>query len=617
MKRHSRKALLVAAAIVAVAGPSLPLRGAPAGEDSGPRRIAYIRLEGCKQIACRTVKSILLQKPAPWWELKLKEGGYDPFWAQEDQKRIVQFYRSRGFYSVQVAPAEVSDWKWGPGVMVSYRIAEGDPVMVSSLKVIYVDGRHEDDDPERLAKLMSLKEGERFELDPYQKSAAAIANYYKDEAFYRVVVEREAEVDPQALTAAVTYRITKGARYRIRSIAVEGCEQTDPGVVERCLSIKERTRWSRKQVLEDQRRIQALPIYRTVRMEEEVDDEKHRIDMTVRVTEAEPQMIKLGVGYGSEEQFRIQAMWRHVIFWGGARQLSVSARWSQLLEREEVSFLQPNLRRPDEFMQFNLKREVQSEDTYHLESFAFSPTYHLVLTRYLWAELSFHLEDNRLSEVTDFSLLEDADITKEDLSREGLLSALSLRLEWADVDDPVRPRRGARASLYLEYAGGPLAGDFSYLKVLGEARGYWPFGPVVGALKWKLGWAEPLADLDQLPLFKRYYAGGTGSVRGFDRRGLGPLDDDGDPMGGAKLWEGSLEFRFPIWEQLGGVVFLDSGWVWMEDQPYQAEDVIYSAGCGLRYDTPVGPLAFDVAFPLTGREEYTGVKIHFNIGNTF
>jgi outer membrane protein insertion porin family/translocation and assembly module TamA len=330
------------------------------------------------------------------------------------------------------------------------------------------------------------------------------------------------------------------------------------------------------------------------------------------VVEAEPQMIKLGVGYGSEEYWRFQAQWGHLNFLGGARQLSVSARWSMLLEREEVSLIQPNLRRPGDFIQVSAKREVETEDTYRHEALSISPTYHIILTDYLWAELSYRLEDNRLFDVADLSGIDD-----EDLAREGLLSAGSGRIEWGDVDDPIRPTRGARAGLYLEYAGGPFGGDFSYLKAVGEARGYWSFGPVVGALKWKLGWSEPLDDMTQIPIFKRFYAGGTGSARGFERRLLGPLDKDDDPLGGAKLLESNLEFRFPIYEEFGGVAFLDSGWVWLEDQDYNAEDLIYSAGFGLRYDTAIGPIAFDVGFPLTGRYEYQRPRFHFNIGHTF
>jgi outer membrane protein assembly complex protein YaeT len=582
-----------------------------APEGARAMRLNRIVVLGCKQVPKRLVKAILRQKPTPWYELKPGKHGYDPFWAEEDRARIERYYRSRGFYSVKVSAPEIKVGKSGRGVTVTYRIEEGAPVKVATVAVEFAD-EHDEDDEKAVAPLVKLKAGDRFDQMAYENTAKAIVTHYQDDAYFKAQVERKAVVSAADGSAAVTYKITKGARYRLRSIAVEGNQQTDESVVRRAVTLEEDRPYYRDRAQEDRRRIQRLPIYRQVRLEEKADDEDKRIDLTIHVVEAEPQMIKLGVGWGNEEQFRVKAQWQHLNFFGGARQFGVTARWSQLLEREEVSFIQPNLNQPGDYLLLSAFHQIENEKEYRAETVAFVPTWHLILTKYLWAELSYHVESSQLSRVVSFKGIKD-----EDLSKQGLLSALSGRLEWADVDDPIRPTRGARAGIYLEYAGGPFGGDFNYVKALGEARGYWSFGPVTAALKWELGWAEPLDGMVRIPLFKRFWAGGTGSVRGFNRHQLGPLDRNDEPFGGAKLWDSSLELRFPVWEQFGGVVFFDGGWVWLEDQPYDFGDVMYSAGLGLRYDTPVGPLAFDVGFPLTGRSPYPAYQIHFNIGHTF
>lgn len=585
-----------------------------AAEKEGKKwRIKAIRVEGCAQIPCRIVRTVLRQEPTPWWRRDLKEGAYDPFWAEDDRRRLELFYRARGFYSVVVAPPEVAEDRRGRGVTITYRIQEGSPVLVSYISIIFEDGMEDDDDLATMRGLCKYKEGDHFELEPYQAAAAAMENYYKDKGFYRARVLREAEVDPELCRAEITYRITHGPRYRLRSIAIEGCRLTDPAVVRRSLTLKEREWYSRKLVIENQRRLQRLPIFRSVRIIEQVDDERRRIDLIIRVEEAKPREVKLGLGYGSEEGVRVQVGWRHANFLGGARELYLTARWSELLEREEIRFVQPNLARPGNYVQLVSEHRVEHEPAYTHEAVAVAGTYHFIITRYLWADVSYRVEQHHTSRV--LNLLE---VKQEDLAREGVLSAVSVRLEWMDVDDPIRPTQGARAGLYVEFGGGPLGGEFSYLKVVGEARGYYPiFPPVIGALKLKLGWAEPMEDLAVLPFFLRFNAGGTGSVRGFGRYELGPLDPEGKPLGGVRLWEGSFELRFPISRRIGGVIFVDSGWVWPEGEDYNPDDVLYSAGFGLRYDTPIGPLALDFAFPLVEDPELPNFRFHFNVGHTF
>jgi len=575
-------------------------------------RIKDIRIEGCKEIACRDIRSIMRQEETPWRRIKPVQG-YDPFWAEDDRRRMELFYKSRGFYNVKVVGPEVELGGKGRGVKISYRIEEGEPVEVSRVKIVFMDGPHEEEDPEIMRSMLGFHVGDRFELEPYQDSAAKMKTYYQNDAFYRVEVNREALVDPEALEAEVTYRITLGGRYKIGRIEVEGCEKTGPAVVERSLDIKPGDRFRRNEIMGNLRQVQRLPIYREVRFIETVDDEKLLVDITIGVEEGKPREVRAGVGYGSEEGIRVQGEWRHVNFLGGARQLSVYARWSGLLEREEIKIAQPNVRRPGDFIQLSAQRRVEHEEAYTHEALSISPTYHFILTDYLWAELSYKAEDTRIRDVEEF-----IEVEEEDLAREGLLSVLLGRIDWADVDDKLDPGQGARADLYAEYGGGFLGGRFPYLKVIGEARGYYPvMGPVVGALKWRLGYAEPGGDLDQLPFFLRFYAGGTGSVRGYDRRELGPEDTDGDPIGGAKLWEGSFELRFPIWKDLSGVVFEDSGMVWTEEEDYDWEEVAHGAGVGIRYNTPIGPVSLDLGVPLEREIDFSDIRFHFNIGHTF
>ena len=139
------------------------------------------------------------------------------------------------------------------------------------------------------------------------------------------------------------------------------------------------------------------------------------------------------------------------------------------------------------------------------------------------------------------------------------------------------------------------------------------------ALKLRLGSLEPFAgDAERdVPVYERFFSGGSTTVRGFDYQELGPQDEDGDPAGGFSLLEASAELRFPIWRALGGVAFVDAGQVGAEPWRFRGSDLFFSVGAGLRYSTPVGPLRVDLAQVIDPPDGQDGLRIHFSIGHAF
>ncbi|MEO0763687.1 MAG: BamA/TamA family outer membrane protein, partial [Pseudomonadota bacterium] len=112
-------------------------------------------------------------------------------------------------------------------------------------------------------------------------------------------------------------------------------------------------------------------------------------------------------------------------------------------------------------------------------------------------------------------------------------------------------------------------------------------------------------------------SGGSGSVRGFAEDFVGPLDEDGDPIGGRSVVEGGLELRFPIFGDLGGVGFVEGGSVSDEIFPDFDAGFQYAAGGGFRYYSPVGPIRLDVAVPLNPRDADDSFQFYISIGQAF
>jgi translocation and assembly module TamA len=123
---------------------------------------------------------------------------------------------------------------------------------------------------------------------------------------------------------------------------------------------------------------------------------------------------------------------------------------------------------------------------------------------------------------------------------------------------------------------------------------------------------------EEIPADERFYAGGGGSVRGIPYQLAGPLDEDDDPLGGRSLLEVGAEIRYNFTESLGAVLFLDGGTVYSSAYPDFSEELLWGAGPGLRYYTPIGPLRLDVGVPLQPREGVDDLfQLYISIGQAF
>jgi outer membrane protein insertion porin family len=143
-------------------------------------------------------------------------------------------------------------------------------------------------------------------------------------------------------------------------------------------------------------------------------------------------------------------------------------------------------------------------------------------------------------------------------------------------------------------------------------------GGLVLAARIRAGAAEPLGDSEDLLPNKRFFAGGATSMRGFKRHKLGPLDDDGSPLGGQSKLETSLELRFPIAGRVGGVIFADAGQVWPGGRAFELDELEFAAGPGVVVRTPIGPIRGDVGFRLTDLDDTQPAQVyHLSIGHPF
>ncbi|NNF84726.1 MAG: outer membrane protein assembly factor, partial [Deltaproteobacteria bacterium] len=155
-------------------------------------------------------------------------------------------------------------------------------------------------------------------------------------------------------------------------------------------------------------------------------------------------------------------------------------------------------------------------------------------------------------------------------------------------------------------------------KLVGQSSWYHPvFRRNTFVVSGRAGIVRPLGDTKEVPIQKRFFLGGRTTVRGFDEDTLGPRAPDGSLTGGDFMVNGNAELRVPLKYEFLVAFFLDAGSVWFEDDPENDFDLRESAGLGLRYITPIGPVALDYGWKLDRREGESSSEWHFTIGAVF
>ena len=159
--------------------------------------------------------------------------------------------------------------------------------------------------------------------------------------------------------------------------------------------------------------------------------------------------------------------------------------------------------------------------------------------------------------------------------------------------------------------------DYSYYRTTLDLRKYTLIAPkTVLAARAMFGIADSLGRRQDYPLFERFFPGGDGSVRGYGYWRLGPLSASNDPLGGLTLFQGSVELRHPLYQKLGGAVFVDFGQTTLH--PYDVpEPLRFGFGPAIMYDTPVGPLRLDLGIPSKAPRGDPWWQVYFSIGQFF
>lgn len=540
---------------------------------------------------------------------------FDPVAFATDLERLHRFYEAHGYYQSRVTyDLQVDDQ--ASLVTVQIHVEENLPVTVAEVKVETSDARADEGTSLRTLprEELPLQVGEVFSEEEYQEGEQVLRDFFLQRGHPWVQTQRKATVDLSRDQVRVWYAVQPGPQAVFGSTRVEGTARVNPQLILRELTYQPGERFSVEKIATSQEKILNLGLFSAVQVMPERDaKDQPVVPMRVRVEEKPPRSFKVGVSYGTEDEFGGQIEWQHRNWLGGGRQLSLLLRYSSITSALGATLIQPHFFSPRTRGILSLRHEQEDEETFLLNATRFRPRLEHNFSRTLSGFVGYRLEFAQLNDVAPATIRALGGI-----KRDGILSGPSVGLVWNTTEDPFDPQKGTAFSLFADQAGELWGGDFRFYKITLEGKKYQPLGwKTVLAGRVKIGIADSFGTLQNIPLFERFYAGGEKSVRGYGRRRLGPISTSDDPLGGLSLIEGSVELRRPLWQELSGALFLDFGQISTRSLDLPLDDLKFAAGLGVSYTTPLGPLRLDLGFPFDPPRGDQSWQVHFSIGQFF
>jgi outer membrane protein assembly complex protein YaeT len=614
--------------------------------EEGDIQIANIHFNGVEQIDEGALKGALQTREGSWipWGRKRY---FDRRAFEADLKRIETFYHDRGFPDARVASFDVALNDAQDKVSVTVNISEGEPIRLAAVELEGFDVLS-GDNREALQDSLDPLVGEPIDRIRIRAARDRAVNELRDHGYPHADVNlAEREAGPRQRT--LIFQANPGVLAHFGNIEIAGYMTVGENVIRRQLTFEPGDVFSLRQMRESQRQLYRLELFEFVNVEpdETMAADSPEVPVRVTVAEGKQQRVTFGVGYGSEEQVRARIRWDHVNFLGGAQQAGLEAKWSSLdrgvrAEYEEPFFLSRNLS-----LAFQGQAWQDAEPVYSLDTLGGRVT--LLHQANPQNALSLSYSDGWERSFIAREALEDLSLRDElialgldptDGEFSGRLSLIAFEASRNTADNLLNARSGYGVSARVEQAGGWLPGAFSYWSPNFEARYYLPIGrSVVLANRVRAGTIDPIGGnplrngttdtlsgfQPNVPFWKRYFLGGSQSLRGWGRYEVGPTSPFGLPIGGLTGFEGSSEVRFPLAGRFAAVAFLDLGNAWLQSWDFNLNDLRYDVGPGLRYMTPVGPVRVDLGFQLNpipnlrvnGELEQRHWRVHFSIGQAF
>jgi len=586
-------------------------------------RIRKINLIGVEKESVKAIRKEMKLKDKRGYRLFSRQDQYSKQALESDLERIQSYYQNRGYHEFEIVSSNVDISPNKQNIFISITLSEGDLYTFGESTVEGVDESQGED----LQELIDIQPGDRFSREEVNRVRTEMVDYFADQGLAFVEVNPVFDRDESTRTVSTLFSVITNHRVYVRRIDISGNHYTRDEVIRRELRQYEGALYSKSAVQRSRDRLRRLGIFESVQIETpKVPGTEDQVDMRVVVVERDTGSILLSAGYSDEEGVLLGVEFEQKNLLGTGKDLALKFNNSDTSSVASVSYTNPYHTIDGVSRTLNMSvREFDSGEVdtaeYILDSSTLGVSYRVPVAETNSINYGFSLERLEL-ESTAETPPEFAAVIEETPEADNGLFTVGLSRDTRD--DFFFPTRGAVGSISLESAF--PSSDFEYYKLNLQGSWYFPVSPTLTLKGFAgLGYGDGYGDSKEsgLPFFKHYYAGGARSVRGFQRRSLGPRDsgETPEPVGGDTRVLVNLETLFPAFgadgkdKRVG--FFVDGGMVFGDTDSVSLGDLRYSAGLFFNWFSAVGPFSFSYGVPVNKEDGDETEALQISIGTVF
>ena len=499
---------------------------------------------------------------------------------------VVTRYQLEGYYFVRAHPVFLEDA--GDVVRLRVDIDEGPIIRLPEPpKLEGVNAFPE----EEVLKALDLKVGEPYVPRLPLVLQGKVFDFYRSRGYRFAEVSVRRDIDRERKEARLTLEVKEGPLTHINEIHLHGNEKTWDWVLQNRIKLQPGDLYDEEAVRESYRSLLRSDLFSSVNIDSRlVEGTQDRVDLDVTVSERAKYRPSILVGFGSYELLRGALRFENTNVLGTGHRFAVEGKGSFRGYGGSAEYLNPFFF--DERLSQGAKGFFEHRQ---------NPSF--VETEY-GADTGFSYRLSEIFRTTLYYQLKESDVPDADsgvppeLVQDVFLSSIILSGALDVRNSIVDPDRGSTHRLTIEYSGQPLGSDLDFLRYGFSTSWVFPLGRgfrVIASAR--VGFIERLADTDVIPIQERYFLGGESTIRSFRQDEAGP-HVNGDPIGGEAYTCYNLELRFPFFviEDLHGAAFFDAGTLNEKAGDIGRGPYFLGIGGGIRYNTPIGPLRFDVGW---------------------
>jgi len=545
--------------------------------------VRSIDFSGLLNMKEKELRSVMLLKP-PGLFSKSK---FDERILEGDIDAIRAVLVKNGYLSTNIIYKHQSD---SSGLVdIDIFIEEGERTFVKNIEFkgnTFLDYKY-------LIGIIETKKGEPFDPFLLEKDYSILIHNYDKIGYHDITVN--STIDIIGEEASIVYDIKEGNRIYVSTIYIEGERNIRQDRLKIGIGMKDGSLLTNDRLSNSKRRLNELDLFSRLRIVE-IDSSIHR-NLLYKLEPKEPLALRLRVGYSALDRTKLTFMISHKNLLNSLRSIGLLGR----VGLRELG-LEINYRDPITFGRWlsnswGVKLGYKREIGYDIGRVG---AYSMLLPKPFY--LRYDLERVTLHNV------EISDLEEESLD---WLQRISVSLMIDRRDDPIKVHRGYSVfgSMELEdivfgTSGSFLKNDFRFSKFVG-------IGNSTVAFRTNAGVILPFNKDLPIPIYNRFFLGGGATLRGYPENSAGPKDPNGNPLGGERYFLSSCELRIPMFSNFYGALFSDIGSL-SEDFESNQFNILGSAGAGIRFYTPIGPLRLDYAINFEGHSSW-----HFAIGEAF